>query len=106
MRQAIVFQNNRFFALLKNPGQTGLYSKLAAEVNVGVVFTNFAIPVYAVNHKPCRRAVFLITIAPRSVSDDVKRFRASLGNRPEYNFGDVRAVEYKKCHWGRQTHWI
>lgn len=72
MRQAIIFEDDRFFHLFKNPIETAGHSPLAAQVTFSKIGQHFAGPVDLVNNGAGSQTClsFAWAIEARAVSYD------------------------------------
>ena len=82
MGHAIVFKNNGLFYLFKHPAQSRGWTMPASEVNVRIVFQDFAGPIDALDDSPSRGAFCVLTfmVRPGAVGNNQELFRPCARN--------------------------
>ncbi len=98
VRHAVVFEDDRLFDLFEHPLKTGRRTDADAEVPIGIILQNLAVPVDAVDDHACRLAPLRLTSSIRTgtIGNHEQALGASGGNSVDDALGDVGPVEDEK----------
>ena len=78
MREAVVFQHNSLFDLIKHPGKPGGWTTSAPQIHVRIILKHFTVPIDAIDDGARGSASFNIErlTGPWAVGNDQQRPRA------------------------------
>src|SRR5215468_8255914 len=81
--------------MLEDPGDTAGRSMPTSEIDIGIVFDQFTIPIDAFNNRPRGLAFLYVTglIWPGTISDNKKLGGLCLGYLTKGALGQIRAIE-------------